>query len=167
MVTTRAGLAAALAMALATPAAADDFCGALKTAVADATRGFAAIRGQADPQYPASYWRPSILPGAAALMPSGSPCLVLHGAKTKPPDQYRCYFPGGATRDALLEDMRVIADRISGCLGPMAFDPAQGLWLLAQGGASVAVGGVLPNAGGSTVVVMISPTPPPEPKRAP
>jgi hypothetical protein len=151
-----------LAVALATPAAADDFCGALKAALADATHGFAAIRGQADPQYPASYWRPSVLPGAGALMAGGSPCFVLHGAKTTPSDQYRCYFPGRATRDALLEDMHGIADRISDCLGPMAFDPKQGLWLLAKDGASVAVGGVVPppDSGGGTVVIMIAPAPP-------
>ena len=150
----------ALAVALATPAAADDFCAALKPAVASASKGFAAIRGEADPVYPASYWRPLVLPGAMPLTTAGSPCFVLHGAIMTPPDQYHCYFPGGpGDRDSLLTAMHAMADKVSACLGPMTFEPKAAYWKLAVNGASVIVTGVLapPELGGGNVEVVIEP----------
>ena len=159
MAMTRTALAAAWALALAAPATADDFCDALKHVVADAPKGFAATRGQPDPGYPASYWRPFLLPGATALMPDGSPCFVLHAAKTNPPEEYRCFFPGAADRDGLLADMHRMADRVSTCLSPMTFDQKQGLWRVAVDDVSVLVGGALPppQGGAGVVAVMIVP----------
>jgi hypothetical protein len=159
MGTTSRGLAVALALALATPAAADDFCTALKRVVASAPQGFAGIRGPADPEYPASYWRPLALPGAEAQRPGGSPCFILHGANMRPSDQYHCDFPGGADRQALLQDMHDLADEVSTCLAPMFSDDAAGVWRLAVGGTRVVVGGAAgtPETGAGVVELIVEP----------
>jgi len=159
---TRTALAAACILAFAAPAVADDFCDAVKRVVGDTLDGYAAIRGAPDPKYPASYWDPLLLPGAVPLTAGFSPCFVLHAARTVPPDQYRCYFPGRGTRDELLMDMHGMADRVGDCLGPMAWDPKAGVWQVDVSGVRVIVGGALAPAGSTagTVAVMIEPAPP-------
>ncbi len=159
MRTIRTVLAATLAAALATPAAADDFCTVLKSVVASAPKGFAAVRGARDPLYPASYWRPVALPGSEALGLGGWPCFVLHGAKMKPSDQYHCDFPGGADRQALVQNMHALADQVSACLAPMFSDDNDGLWRLTINGASVVVAGVdaPPGVSGEVVEVIVVP----------
>ena len=162
MGTTRTALAAAFILGMAAPAAADDFCAAVDRVVGDTLGGYAKVRGDPDPTYPASYWSPFALPGAAPLTPGGTPCFVLHKAKTNPPEQYRCYFPGRPDRDGLSSDMHGMADRLTDCLGPMTFDGKIGVWHVTQNGVLVMVGGVLPPPGiegGAAVVVFIEPAP--------
>jgi hypothetical protein len=84
-------------------------------------------------------------------------------AKTNPPEEYRCYFPGSATRDAILADMYAMATRVSDCVGPLAFDPKLGVWRVVLNDVIVMVGGVLPPpdiAGGAgAVLIMVEPAP--------